>query len=168
MLWKNFVWGSIGEPTLPFFFLVSWKRSHFCAHGLVYSNLLAIQQCKSQRDWINFVGTIFGTEKNHFFRTLLHWLCTERVKIIVFSQLYSIIIKKTVNKCAFLCSRFHTFQAFLCLFVPFSNRLEKIRWDHSRDWKLVLFHFHESLPKSSRTNREKKTLLLNSFLAYSA
>ena len=137
------------------------KRSQFCLIGLINFRLLAIQWCNSQRYWRNFGLYILGTEKNHFFQTLLHWISIQRTNLVIFGQLCNIVSRKR-KAISILSQRFHTLQTFFSKLVWVSSRLRKLWSVHSRDWKLPLFH----LPVSFQIFTHKPAcilLLLSSF-----
>ncbi len=123
---KNFM-GKYRTCNFAVSFLSSRTRSQFCSPGFVYSVYQLSNSVTHEGIGENSLRTVSGLKKKRFFtRSAPLDLYRTRDLLLFFCQLWIIKIIKCKQICI-LFTLFHTFQTFLCLVVPITNRLEKNR-----------------------------------------
>ncbi len=113
--------------TLPFLLSLLGRDLHFVHPDSYISVYQLFNSVTHKGIGENSLRTVSGLKKKRFFPRIAPFdLYRTRDLLLFFCQLWIIIIIKCKQICI-LFTLFHTFQTFLCLVVPITNRLEKNR-----------------------------------------
>ncbi len=123
---EKFVWGSIGHVTLPFLFSLLRRVLNF-VHPDSYISVYQLSNSVTHEGIGEYsLKAVSGLKKTLFVPKNCSIGFVQNAWFVAFCQLWIIITVKRKQICI-LFTRFHTFQTFLCLVVPITNRLEKNR-----------------------------------------